>query len=173
VWSGEATVLLLVLCSTWTLLPLFLHDEKPLTAYFFLGLNILQGLLVFLFYCLNAGKVQNSDEPPGPDWLCSCLREPPRRRSLYSPPGSCPHNVSNPLSNPHINNPSQTLYPVPGTELEFPGSRRSPYPSMCHVRVVGNGMHRYSHSDNHLESNIREINGGKHDGKIILMSSSN
>ncbi|XP_035214204.1 latrophilin Cirl-like isoform X3 [Stegodyphus dumicola] len=56
VWSGEATVLLLVLCSTWTLLPLFLHDEKPLTAYFFLGLNILQGLLVFLFYCLNAGK---------------------------------------------------------------------------------------------------------------------
>ncbi|GIY73787.1 hypothetical protein CDAR_321682 [Caerostris darwini] len=111
VWSGEATVLLLVLCSTWTLLPLFLHDEKPLTAYFFLGLNILQGLLVFLFYCLNAGKVQSSDEPPGPDWLCSCLREPPRRRSLYSPPGSCPHNVSNPLSNPHINNPSQTLYP--------------------------------------------------------------
>ncbi|XP_055935855.1 latrophilin Cirl-like isoform X3 [Argiope bruennichi] len=92
VWSGEATVLLLVLCSTWTLLPLFLHDEKPLTAYFFLGLNILQGLLVFLFYCLNAGKVQSSDEPPGPDWLCSCLREPPRRRSLYSPPGSCPHN---------------------------------------------------------------------------------
>ncbi|XP_042895739.1 latrophilin Cirl isoform X3 [Parasteatoda tepidariorum] len=92
VWSGEATFLLLVLCATWTVLPLFLHDEKPLTAYFFLGLNILQGLLVFLFYCLNAGKVQSTDEPPGPDWLCSCLKEPPRRRSLYSPPGSCPHN---------------------------------------------------------------------------------
>ncbi|XP_054719040.1 adhesion G protein-coupled receptor L1-like isoform X2 [Uloborus diversus] len=111
IWSGEATVLLLVLCSTWTLLPLFLHDEKPLTAYFFLGLNILQGLLVFLFYCLNAGKVQSTEEPPGPDWLCSCLRDPPRRRSLYSPPNSCHHNVSNPLSHPHINNPTQTLYP--------------------------------------------------------------
>ncbi|XP_035214206.1 latrophilin Cirl-like isoform X5 [Stegodyphus dumicola] len=134
VWSGEATVLLLVLCSTWTLLPLFLHDEKPLTAYFFLGLNILQGLLVFLFYCLNAGKVQSSEEPPGPDWLCSCLREPPRRRSLYSPPGSCPHNVSNPLSHPHITNPTQTLYPVSATDMEFPGTRRSPYPSMCHAR---------------------------------------
>ncbi|KAG8192083.1 hypothetical protein JTE90_005381 [Oedothorax gibbosus] len=104
IWSGEATVVLLVMCSTWTLLPLFLHDEKPLTAYFFLALNILQGALVFLFFCLNAGKSQNTDEPPGRDWLCSCLRDPPRRRSLYSPPGSCPHNVSNPMSNPHINN---------------------------------------------------------------------
>ena len=56
-------------------------------------------------------QIQSSEEPPGPDWLCSCLREPPRRRSLYSPPGSCPHNVSNPLSHPHINNPTQTLYP--------------------------------------------------------------
>lgn len=134
IWSGEATVLLLVLCSTWTLLPLFLHDEKPLTAYFFLGLNILQGVLVFLFYCLNTGKIQSTEEPPGPDWLCSCLREPPRRRSLYSPPGSCPHNVSNPLSHPHINNPTQTLYPVSANEMEFPGSRRSPYPSVCHAR---------------------------------------
>ncbi|XP_035214207.1 latrophilin Cirl-like isoform X6 [Stegodyphus dumicola] len=123
VWSGEATVLLLVLCSTWTLLPLFLHDEKPLTAYFFLGLNILQGLLVFLFYCLNAGKIGTLEAGIVKNIHCSicCEHQNPNnsgafQTTMITEPSAATTRIIIPLTTLNSNNSNSSYKPSPTTK---------------------------------------------------------
>ncbi|XP_022240202.1 latrophilin Cirl-like, partial [Limulus polyphemus] len=78
IWCREDILILLVLSLTWSLALWFLFEGTPLSAYLFTVLNCLQGLLVFIFFCLRdpeARKVFWKTQHQI-DWLPKCCRKP-------------------------------------------------------------------------------------------------
>ncbi|KAG6450607.1 hypothetical protein O3G_MSEX006656 [Manduca sexta] len=69
IWVSSAAVLVFLLGLTWTLGLLYLNEQTVGVAYAFTILNSLQGLVIFIFLCLQNDKFRSS-------WSRACSRYP-------------------------------------------------------------------------------------------------
>ncbi|XP_076346458.1 latrophilin Cirl-like isoform X2 [Tachypleus tridentatus] len=76
-WCREDILILLVLSLTWSLALWFLLEGISLSAYLFTVLNCLQGLLIFIFFCLRDPEVRKVfwKNHHQNDWLPNCCQK--------------------------------------------------------------------------------------------------
>ncbi|XP_022255617.1 latrophilin Cirl-like, partial [Limulus polyphemus] len=86
-WCQQSVCILILLCSTWGSAQWFLLWKTSLTGYLFAVLNSLQGIVIFIEFCLRSSKVRKGLKKTHccSRWLTECCRKPHDSQSnLYT-----------------------------------------------------------------------------------------
>ncbi|XP_022246110.1 latrophilin Cirl-like isoform X2 [Limulus polyphemus] len=109
-WSDSSMCVLIMLSLTWASCLWYLYDASTITMYIFTVSNSLQGVLLFVFYCIRETQVRKT--------LCETLRSIPWLQSCF------------PSLKPAASPPSQYVYTN--------GMMNSSLPSVSGHESVGN-----------------------------------